>query len=74
MNTKYLHFSEVLFGGADNAKKVIDDISGYAAKSPYGKTGLSEATQMMAGFGIAQDNIIPNLKMIGDIAMGDSQQ
>ena len=65
---------EVLFGGADNAKKIIDDISSYAAKSPYGKVGLSEATQMMAGFGIAQEKIIPNLKMIGDIAMGDEQK
>ena len=65
---------EVLFGGVDNAKKMIDEISGYAAKSPYGKAGLSEATQMMAGFGIAQEKIIPNLKMIGDIAMGDEQK
>jgi len=65
---------DVLFGGADNAKKMIDEISGYAAKSPYGKVGLSEATQMMAGFGIAQEKIIPNLKMIGDIAMGDAQK
>lgn len=65
---------EVLFGGAANAKKMIDDISMYAAKSPYGKVGLSEATQMMAGFGIAQDKILPNLKMIGDIAMGDADK
>ena len=65
---------EVLFGGVDNAKKMIDDISSYAATSPYGKAGLSEATQMMAGFGIAQDKIIPNLRMIGDIAMGDEQK
>ncbi len=62
---------EVLFGGVDNAKRMIDDISIYAAKSPYGKVGISEATQMMAGFGIAQDKIMPNLKAIGDIAMGD---
>ncbi|MFV0397942.1 MAG: tape measure protein [Bacteroidales bacterium] len=62
---------DVLFGGAANAKKMIDEISTYAAKSPYGKAGLSEATQMMAGFGIAQDRILPNLRMIGDIAMGD---
>lgn len=62
---------EVLFGGVDNAKKIIDDISKYAADSPYGKEGLSEASQMMAGFGIAQDRIIPNLKVIGDIAMGN---
>lgn len=65
---------EVLFGGVDNAKRMIDDISGYAAKSPYGKAGLSEATQMMAGFGVAQEKIMPNLKAIGDIAMGDSQK
>ncbi len=63
---------EVLFGGAENAKKMIDDISLYAAKSSYGKAGLSEATQIMAGFGIAQDKIMPNLRMIGDIAMGDA--
>ncbi len=62
---------EVLFGGVDNAKRMIDDISIYAAKSPYGKVGISEAAQMMAGFGIAQDKIMPNLEAIGDIAMGD---
>ncbi len=65
---------EVLFGGVDNAKKMINDISDYAAKSPYGKVGLSEATQMMAGFGIAQEKIMPNLKAIGDIAMGDANK
>ncbi|MDR2147721.1 MAG: tape measure protein [Tannerella sp.] len=65
---------EVLFGGVDNAKKMIDEISGYAAKSPYGKVGLSEATQMMAGYQIAQEKIIPNLKMIGDIAMGNEDK
>lgn len=65
---------EVLFGGVDNAKKMIDEISGYAAKSPYGKVGLGEATQTMAGFGIAQEKIMPNLKAIGDIAMGDAQK
>jgi tape measure domain-containing protein len=64
---------EVLFG-MDSAKKMIDEISGYAAKSPYGKAGLSEAVQMMAGLGVAQDKIIPNLRMIGDIAMGDEQK
>lgn len=65
---------DVLFGGVDNAKQMIDQISDYAAKSPYGKAGLSEATQMMAGFGVAQEKIMPNMKMIGDIAMGNEQK
>ena len=65
---------EVLFGGVDNAKKIIDDISIYAAKSPYGKEGLSEAVKTMAGFGVAQEAIIPNLRAIGDIAMGNKER
>lgn len=65
---------EVLFGGAENAKKMIDNISAYAEKSTYGKDNLSEAAQMMAGFGIAQERIMPNLKAIGEIAMGDKNK
>lgn len=62
---------EVLFGGVENAKQMIDQIDAYSRKSSYGKEGLSAAAQMMAGFGIAQERIIPNLKAIGEIAMGD---
>lgn len=61
---------EVLFGGAEPAKKMIDDINNYAAKA-YGKTALTNGVQMMAGFDIAKDEIMPNLRAIGDIAMGD---
>jgi len=61
---------EVLFGGVEPAKKMIDDINNYAAKA-YGKTALTNGVQMMAGFDIAKDEIMPNLKAIGDIAMGD---
>lgn len=62
---------EVLFGGEANAKKMIDNISAYASKSTYGKDTLSEAAQTMAGFGIAQDRIMPNLRAIGEVAMGN---
>ena len=62
---------EVLFGGESNAKKMIDNISAYASKSTYGKETLSGAVQTMAGFGIAQERIMPNLRAIGEIAMGN---
>lgn len=65
---------EVLFGGEENARKIIDNIDAYAKKTTYGKDNLSEAVQMMAGFGIAQERIIPNLKAIGEIAMGDKNK
>ncbi|MDL2290399.1 tape measure protein, partial [Paludibacteraceae bacterium OttesenSCG-928-F17] len=62
---------EVLFGGEENARKVIDNIDAYAKKTTYGKENLSAAVQTMAGFGIAQERIMPNLKAIGEIVMGD---
>lgn len=65
---------EVLFKGEENAKKMIDSISAYAAKTPYGKAELSDAVQVMAGFGLQTENILPNLRAIGDIAMGDKSK
>lgn len=62
---------EVLFGGEEKAKKMIDAVSDYASRSTYGKDAISGAAQMMAGFGIAQERIIPNIKAIGEIAMGN---
>lgn len=61
---------EVLFGGAEPAKKMIDDITDYASKA-YGTSALTNAVQMQAGFDIGQGEIMKNLKAIGDIAMGD---
>lgn len=61
---------EVLFGGVDNAKKMIDQITAYASKA-YGKTAVTDAVQMQAGFDIGQDEIMKNLKAIGNVAMGD---
>ena len=65
---------EVLLGGEENARKIIDNINIYAKKTTYGKENLSAAVQTMAGFGIAQERIMPNLKAIGEIAMGDKNK
>jgi tape measure domain-containing protein len=63
---------EVLLGSQEKAAGMLDQMSQYAAKTPYQKLDIQEAAKTMLGFGIAQDKIMPNLKMLGDIAMGDS--
>lgn len=65
---------EVMLGGKKAAAGLVDEIAEYAKKTPYEKMGLGDAAKMMLGFGIAQDKIMPNLKMLGDIAMGDAQK
>jgi tape measure domain-containing protein len=65
---------EVLLGGENAAKGLIKDIAEYAKKTPYEKLGLGDAAKTMLGFGIAQEKVMPNLKAIGDIAMGDANK
>ncbi|KGO88379.1 hypothetical protein Q765_00210 [Flavobacterium rivuli WB 3.3-2 = DSM 21788] len=65
---------EVLLGSEDAAKKMVADITKYGMETPYDKMGLGEAAKMMLGFGIAQDKIMPNMRAIGDIAMGDANK
>ncbi len=69
MGMKNVSF-EVLFGGEEPAKQMIDNITAYAAKA-YGQSSVTNAVQMMKGFDVAAEDIMPNLRAIGDIAMGN---
>ena len=61
---------EVMLGSADKAKEMIDSITAYASKA-YGTAAISQAVQLQSGFNIASTEIMSNLKVLGDIAMGD---
>lgn len=65
---------EVLLGGKEAAQRLVNDIKQYADKTPFEKLGLGDAAKTMLGFGIAQEQVMPNLKMLGDIAMGDANK
>ena len=65
---------EVLLGSAERAKLMIADISKFANETPYGSEELQKSAETMLGFGISADKIMPSLKMLGDIAMGDKQK
>lgn len=64
---------EVLFGGEEPAKQMIDNITAYAAKA-YGQTAVTNAVQMMKGFDIETDEIMKNIRAIGDISMGKAEK
>lgn len=65
---------EVLLGSEDAAKKLVADITKYGAETTYDKMGLGGNAQQMLSFGIDENKIMPTLKAIGDIAMGDSNR
>ncbi|HUH26050.1 MAG TPA: tape measure protein, partial [Flavobacterium sp.] len=65
---------EVLLGSEDAAKKLVADITKYGADTTYDKMGLGGNAQQMLSFGIDENKIMPTLKAIGDIAMGDANR
>ncbi len=69
-NTKF----EVLLGSAAKGKALLDQLTQYANFTPYSGAGMNKAAETMLGFGIVQERIMPNMKMLGDIAMGNEEK
>lgn len=62
---------EVMLGSQEKGKKLYEDIEKLAIKSPYRTSKLVGPAQTLLGAGVQDDNIIPVLSRIGDIAGGD---
>jgi tape measure domain-containing protein len=64
---------EVMLGSASKAKAVLADIQKFAKDTPFEMPGLaSAATSLLATRRIAQDQLLPTLKKLGDAAAGSS--
>lgn len=69
-----LQVSFKTLAGEEAGGQLFADIKQFATSTPLLLNDLASAAQTMLGFGIATDKILPNLKAIGDISMGDSQR
>lgn len=64
---------EVLTGSAANAKKLLDELTTFGATTPLEQGDLQQASKTLLGFGITLNNIMPTLRMLGDVSMGNGQ-
>lgn len=62
-----------LLGSAEKGQAMMAELTDYAKVSPLDFQGTVGAAQMMLGFGIDQQKIIPFMKALGDVSMGDAQ-
>lgn len=60
--------------GKGVATKMMASIRDFANNTPYETIGLQDNAKMMLGFGINAERIMPTLRMLGDIAMGDANK
>lgn len=65
---------EAMLGSADKAATMLKEIKKFAASTPFGGADLQDAAKTMLAFGVSAEQVLPNLKMLGDIAGGNSQK
>lgn len=63
-----------LLGSMDKGVALRKELQKYGESTPYDTDGLVKATQTMLGYGVAQEKVMPIMKQLGDIAMGDTNK
>ena len=65
---------KVLLGNIDAAKEHLADLRSFAASTPLTLEDLSKSSKLLLSFGASVNEVMPALKMLGDIALGDAQK
>jgi len=65
---------EVMLGSAEAASDMVQDLTQFAAKTPFQVKNLAETTRTLLQFGVAADDVMPTLNMLGDVAGKNSQR
>lgn len=65
---------EVLLGSLDKAKKLIGDIQKLGASTPLELMDLQKNTKTLLAFGVAGEEVVDILRMLGDVSGGDAER
>lgn len=64
-------FSTML-GNAEKAQDLLEELSEFAAKTPFTLQGVEDTAKQLLAMGIESENLISTMKTLGDIAAGVS--
>lgn len=65
---------KTMLGDGAAAEKMMKDIRSFAAATPMSTADLVQSGKTLMQFGVAGENVLPIMKMLGDTAGGDSQR
>lgn len=63
-----------MLGSAEKADKTISDLKSFAAKTPFEMTDLANASTTLLAFGEDAEDLMGDLKTLGDISLGNSEK
>jgi len=64
----------VLIGNTTLAKTFLEDLSKFAASTPFTIPGLADASKTLLSFGVMSSEVIPIVSMLGDVAQGNEEK
>lgn len=62
-----------LLGSMDKGVALRKELQQYGQSTPYDTEGLAKAATTMLGYGVAQEKVMPVMKQLGDIALGNKE-
>lgn len=65
---------QVLLGDAEKAKNLLTDLQDFANITPFSSQGLADNAKLLLSFGESLQDIMPDLRMFGDISGGNQQK
>ena len=63
-----------ILAGKTQGRKLFGDIKDFAVTTPMAMGDLAKGAQTLLSFNVEAQNVMPILRAIGDIAMGDAQK
>lgn len=65
---------DVLLGSAEKAEAMMGELEQFAAVTPLKTEDVTEATQLLLGYGLAEEEIMTTMQQLGDVAQGNAEK
>jgi len=63
-----------LLGSVELARQKISELQRFSASTPFQFDGLADSAKRLLAFGVANDQVIPTLRVLGDVAAATGNQ
>ena len=71
---QFLATIEVMLGSTEKAKQMLQELTDFAAKTPFELAGIQRATQTLLQFGVEGEDIMKTIKFLGDASAGNQEK
>lgn len=61
---------ETMLGSGEKAKKMLEDLSDFASKTPFELQGIRATAKQLLAMSIPAEDMIPTMKALGDVSAG----